>query len=204
MEARTYHHGNLRAALVQAGLAILEADGLDGLSLRACAARAGVSHAAPRNHFDGLRGLIGAITAEGFRRHAAAMRADVTDGMARELRLIAVLRGYHRFATENPALYKLMFSRGWQGEKDAELLDAAASSYGVLEEIARDLSWTPAAGAGGEEETRMMLWSFAHGFADLSINGRFWPVQARLGRMPGPDEAFPAQRYAPPRDGEGG
>jgi len=74
---RGYHHGDLARALVLAGLEILEESGLPGLTLRAIAARAGVSHAAPRNHFGDFRGLIGAIVAEGFRRHAAAMRAEM-------------------------------------------------------------------------------------------------------------------------------
>lgn len=71
---RSYHHGDLRRALVDEGLALLESQGLAGLSLRAIAARAGVSHAAPKNHFGNLRGLLTAMAAEGFRRHAAAMR----------------------------------------------------------------------------------------------------------------------------------
>jgi DNA-binding transcriptional regulator YbjK len=51
------HHGNLRAALVSAGIELLEEGGLEALTLRKCAARAGVSHAAPAHHFEGLQGL---------------------------------------------------------------------------------------------------------------------------------------------------
>jgi len=54
---RGYHHGNLREALIEAGTEILDEDGLEALSLRACAKRAGVSHAAPQHHFGNLEGL---------------------------------------------------------------------------------------------------------------------------------------------------
>ncbi|HEU0222356.1 MAG TPA: TetR/AcrR family transcriptional regulator, partial [Paracoccaceae bacterium] len=84
MSERRYHHGDLRRALVEAGLAILEEAGLEALTLRACAARVGVSHAAPRNHFAGLGGLLAAIKAEGFRRHEAAMRAGMAEATNRE------------------------------------------------------------------------------------------------------------------------
>ena len=59
--AKGYHHGNLKTALVEAGLEIIEAEGLAGLSLRAIAAKVGVSHTAPKNHFGSLRGLLTAI-----------------------------------------------------------------------------------------------------------------------------------------------
>ncbi len=75
---RPYHHGNLKAELIRAGIALIEEEGLDALSLRAIAARAGVSHAAPRNHFGSLRGLLTAIAAQGFRLHAGEMRAGLT------------------------------------------------------------------------------------------------------------------------------
>ena len=58
---KKYHHGNLKPALVTAGMEILEEDGLRALTLRAIAARVGVSHTAPKNHFGSLRGLLTAI-----------------------------------------------------------------------------------------------------------------------------------------------
>ncbi len=60
---KPHHHGNLREALIVAGIEILKEGGLPALTLRACAARAGVSHAAPAHHFDGLPGLVTAIAA---------------------------------------------------------------------------------------------------------------------------------------------
>src|SRR6056297_281533 len=98
MTRKGYHHGDLETALVEAGIAILEEKGLAGLSLRAIAQRVGVSHAAPRNHFGSLRGLLTAIGAEGFRRHAASMRARLREGADRTARLHAAMEGYVGFA----------------------------------------------------------------------------------------------------------
>ncbi|NRB03591.1 MAG: TetR family transcriptional regulator, partial [Rhodobacteraceae bacterium] len=69
----TYHHGDLRAALIEAGLQELEATGTEAFSLRKVARRAGVSHAAPAHHFGDVTGLLTALAAEGFRRFVVAM-----------------------------------------------------------------------------------------------------------------------------------
>ena len=66
--ARPYHHGHLREALVAASCAILDEEGAQALTLRSAARRVGVSHAAPKNHFGDLAGLMSAVAAEGFRR----------------------------------------------------------------------------------------------------------------------------------------
>ena len=69
-----HHHGDLRAALIAAGIDMLEADGIAGLSLRKIAARVGVSHAAPAHHFNGKNALLVAIAAQGFRTFTDLMR----------------------------------------------------------------------------------------------------------------------------------
>ena len=103
--------GDLKARLVQAGRDILDEDGSDALTLRACAARAGVSHAAPAHHFNGLPGLVAAIVTTGFRQFAATMIEvrDRAPATPRD-RLIGICRGYMRFAEENPGLFTLMFN----------------------------------------------------------------------------------------------
>lgn len=173
---KTYHHGDLKPALVRAGLEILEQDGLEALSLRAIAARAGVSHTAPRNHFDGLTGLLSAIAAEGFRRHAAEMRRGVEDLPKGRARLHAAAEGYVRFARRHPALFRLMFSPILCGRDDPDLAAASAESYGVLQDIAAGLDWArPGPQHAPELEalrTETMLWSLVHGYASLMIEGR--------------------------------
>jgi AcrR family transcriptional regulator len=173
MKSRGYHHGDLRRALIAEGLALLEEQGPAGLSLRAIAARAGVSHAAPKNHFGNLRGLLTAIAAEGFRRHCAAMRAGLSPRAGRATRQMAALRGYVRFAQQHPHLFALMFSGEQIDFDDAELGGAAASSYDVLRDIAAGLDWDKAAAPDAALRAETMLWSLVHGYAQLANAGLF-------------------------------
>jgi AcrR family transcriptional regulator len=169
---KRYHHGDLKPALLEAGLAELEDKGLEHLSLRSIAARVGVSHTAPKNHFDGLRGLLTAIAAEGFRRHAAAMRQGVEDQPQGPARLDAACNGYVRFALQNPQLFRLMFSNTLCDADDPELKAAASGSYEVLRAVAHGLDWDKGGDAGGPWRTEWMLWSFVHGYAMLLIEGQ--------------------------------
>lgn len=173
---KKYHHGDLKQALVAAGLELLEEIGFDDLSLRAIAARVGVSHTAPKNHFGGLQGLLSAIAAEGYRRHAAEMRKGVAGTAPGQERLRAAAAGYVRFATENPALFRLMFSPRFDRWDDPDLKAAGAESYAVLQSIARGLRW-PRPGPEQppemkQRQTEMMLWALVHGYASLLIEGR--------------------------------
>src|SRR6201984_3453909 len=72
-----YHHGSLREAMLRAAESILERDGIGGLTLRAAARQAGVSHAAPKNHFGDVMGLLSDLAAVGFARFRATMEAHV-------------------------------------------------------------------------------------------------------------------------------
>ncbi|WP_118136017.1 TetR/AcrR family transcriptional regulator [Oceanicella sp. SM1341] len=188
MSDKPYHHGDLRRALVEAGLGILEESGLEALTLRACAARAGVSHAAPRNHFDGLTGLLAAITAEGFRRHEAALRAGIA--AAPEAPQLGALRGYVAFAQANPALFKLMFGAK-KLHDDPELSEAANGSLAVLAGIAEGLDWP---GAGDREAAMAMLWALAHGVADLTVNNSLRACTRPDGTLPGLAEIYPGYK----------
>ena len=172
VDRRRYHHGDLKTALVEAGLAELEAKGLEHLSLRSIAARVGVSHTAPKNHFDGLRGLLTAIAAEGFRRHADAMRHGVEGEPPGKARLHAACEGYVSFALKHPELFKLMFSDALCDATDPELQRASWDSYAVLRGIAEGLDWDKADAPGGPWRTEWMLWSLVHGYATLMIEGR--------------------------------
>lgn len=168
---RAYHHGDLKAALVRAGIEILENEGLGALTLRAIAARVGVSHTAPKNHFGSLRGLLTAIATEGFRRHALFMQAGVNDLSERKARLHAAMEGYVRFARDHPALFALMFSKEHCEMADPALLAAGAESYAVLAGVARGLDWDKSAAPDAQRRSEMLLWSIVHGFAQLTNAG---------------------------------
>lgn len=169
--SRTYHHGDLRNTLIAEGLALLEEGGVSKMSLRAIAARAGVSHAAPKNHFANLRALYTAMAAEGYRRHVAFMRAGLPKRASRTAKLAAAMRGYVRFAQEHPHLFALMFSSDLCDLDDAELQTAGAESYGVLREISAGLDWDKADKPHADLRAETMIWSLVHGFAQLSNSG---------------------------------
>lgn len=103
----------------------LEEKSLEGLSLRSIAARVGVSHTAPKNHFDGLKGLLTAIATRGFEMHAAEMRRGVEDQPPGQARLRAASNGYVHFALDNPELFKLMFSKSLSDRDNPDLQRAA-------------------------------------------------------------------------------
>lgn len=163
---KTYHHGDLKPALINAGIALLEESGLSALSLRGIAARVGVSHTAPKNHFGSLKGLLTAIAAEAWRRHAAAMRGTLHADAPTTERLHAMAQGYAQFALQNPALYQLMLSPLHCDMDDPEYRAAGMASYGVLAEVSAEL-----AAAGGDpaqaKRIEVTLWSLVHGYVTL-------------------------------------
>lgn len=176
---KKYHHGDLRNALIEEGLQLLRDEGLPGLSLRALAARVGVSHTAPKNHFGNYKGLLTAIATAGYDMHADFMTRGVDAASPGRDRLMAAITGYVDFALDNPALFQLMFSGDDLEYSDNDLQDAGQRSYGVLKDIARGLVWPrpemkePLKGFEPElveaTRTEWMLWSLAHGYAQLAL-----------------------------------
>ncbi|WP_067848426.1 TetR/AcrR family transcriptional regulator [Nocardia lijiangensis] len=107
---RSYHHGDLRAELLQRAEATLRESGVDGLSLRQLARDVGVSHAAPTRHFKDKQALLDALAVSGFEQLGAALeKTAACDGVGGRIREMA--QTYLRFATENSALLELMFAR---------------------------------------------------------------------------------------------
>jgi AcrR family transcriptional regulator len=116
--ATTYHHGNLRSALLSAAESAL-AEGGD-LSLRALARDVGVSHAAPRRHFADKQALLDALAEDGFERLGAALRETASGDF--EARMLAFAREYVRFAVEHAALLDLM----WAGKHRSDAVRGAS------------------------------------------------------------------------------
>jgi AcrR family transcriptional regulator len=192
MARRTaYHHGDLRKALVDTGLSMLEEIGLEDLSLRKIAARVGVSHAAPEHHFPSLRHLLNALAAEGFGSFRQSMLSQMQTVPAHPAdQLRAALRGYLDFATARPHLFRLMFNRNRLDWEDPALGEAGEAARQVLSDICR-----PVADRLGIEtlEGRVsiehLVWSQAHGYAHLVIDGKIETDSAckTANRVPLPD-----------------
>src|SRR6516165_8020124 len=107
-----YHHRNLKEALVTAGRALLEEKGLRGFTLRECARRAQVSHAAPAHHFKSMDDLLAEIATRGYQELTAAMAAEARRAAPEPAaRLVGQGVGYMAFAAANPMLFQLMFGK---------------------------------------------------------------------------------------------
>ena len=190
----TYHHGSLREALLQGAERILERDGIQGLTLRAAAREAGVSHAAPKNHFRDLSGLLSELAASGFERFVAMMQANVRATDPPAARMSAIGRGYITFARTHPSLFLLMF-RGERLDFSRPALRAAVEASGRVLSGAvgavRDEGMAPTLTLAQAAHI-VSSWSLVHGFAMLLLDGRLKPLMARLPSGTGPDALLAA------------
>jgi AcrR family transcriptional regulator len=177
------HHATAER-LVASAREMLDHDGLEGLTLRAIARRARVSHGAPLRHFPSLAALLSAVAATGFRDLIAAVDAqlaDVAPGADARSRLAASGRGYVTFASRHPGVFSVMFQPERLDVADPVYLAAGADSFHQLEEL------VAAAQAEGfhpnVDPTRLssVVWTTVHGLAVLWIRGR---------GLPGADPSF--------------
>jgi AcrR family transcriptional regulator len=178
---RPYHHGNLRHALRDAALALIERAGGGALTLRGAAKLAGVSQAAPYRHFRNKEALLAAVAEEGFHAMAEAMRrraAPHWDDPAGRLRALG--RAYVEFATRHPAHFRVMFGRVPVDRAAHPGLQAAATAaYGLLIGAIRECQAAGVARAGDPDELALPAWSAVHGLAALAVDGQ---LKERKGR----------------------
>lgn len=174
--ARPYHHGDLRNAVIDAALSLLAEKGVEGVTLRQCAARAGVSHGAPGHHFGDLKGVLTAIAVVGFEKLVADMAASLRGQSSGMDRLSAMGAAYVGFALSHPAHFSLMFQKDRLRTDDPQLRRATAAAYGLLAQ--ETAGW---AGNGHPKLRRLRdgIWSTVHGYAALLITGQI-PVPADL------------------------
>src|ERR1700704_2797525 len=185
VEDTPYHHGALREALLKAAETVLERDGLQGLTLRAVAREAGVSHAAPTHHFGDLTGLLSELAAIGFRQFNAAMTAAGSTGAAPLENAMARAKAYVAYAQAHPGMYGLMFRTERLDMTRPSLHEAANASFAGLaggigarrqEQISEQaLSMDQAAAI-------VRAWSLVHGFTMLLLDGRLADILRRLPR----------------------
>lgn len=174
----TYHHGNARAALLEAGLKLLEVTPATSLALRQVAEAAGLSRQAPYNHFGDKEGLLAALAEAGFDALAAALDAALAETATPAAALEALARGYIGFAHASPQRFRLMFQR--------ELVDiarfpaaatASARAYARIADVIESIAAPAAAG-----DLAVAAWSLVHGYATLLIETGFEPEAAIAAR----------------------
>jgi AcrR family transcriptional regulator len=176
-----YHHGSLHDALLKAAETILERDGLQGLTLRAAAREAGVSHAAPTHHFGDMTGLLSELAAAGFRKFGAELGGAAAARASAVERMDAMGEAYVAFAREHPSMFLLMFRSERLDPARPALHEAMETAFGML---MRGVS--ERRGAAGNAAPLTLLadivraWSMVHGFAMLMIDHRLEPMLAHL------------------------
>ena len=174
-----YQHGDLRRALIQAGLKLLSEGGVAGLSLRAAAELAGVSHAAPYRHFRDKNALVAAIAEEGFRLLTAEMRAAISACGSSDLlaRLRAAGAGYVTFAIRHPAYFRTIFGEVTYSEHETKpemqaLRAAGEEAYAVLRDLVGEGIRRGRLRAGDPDQLSLAAWSLVHGLSMLAISGQ--------------------------------
>ena len=172
-KAPAYHHGDLRRALLAAAEVVLTERGVEGFTLRECARRAGVSHAAPAHHFGDVTGLLTALAALGFETLTAAMR-EARDGIADPAeRLRAIGRGYVAFARQYPERFRLAFSWHRLNHEDPALHAAGEAAFAELEMAIRLVADAADEPLEGELLADLVhAWSVVHGFSHLLLAGQ--------------------------------
>nr|WP_295469497.1 TetR/AcrR family transcriptional regulator [Mesorhizobium sp.] len=168
-----YHHGDLREALLRAAEAELAEKGMEGFTLRGCAKRAGVSHAAPAHHFKDANALLTELAAVGFARFVAAMRARQNRaGTDPRKRLVGAGLGYIDFARANPALFRLMFSSFRPDFETINLKTEATDAFAVLVDSVGALRGVDPRTDRSAMRDVASAWATAHGLADLLLSDR--------------------------------
>jgi AcrR family transcriptional regulator len=174
MAKKKYHHGDLKNALIQAGMEILSEEGIAGLSLRKVALRAGVSHNAPYAHFSDKQALIAAISTEGYRilfEQLSSIREKYQADPCQQL--IEAALTYVRFAQNRPAQFRVTFSSAVEREEDYPALVEITGK--CLEQLIFIMGACQGAGIlrpGPAEAMAISVWSAVHGFTCLLIEGQ--------------------------------
>ncbi len=187
MSRSSYHHGDLRRALLKAAAEAITESGVNSLSMRDLARRAGVSHAAPTHHFTDKAGLLTALATDGFEQLSKAL---ATSRLASNS-LLELGVTYLRFALANRAQFEVMFRTDLYNAADPDLLAARRRAADALYSGMTDLPDAPLAGPDAQRPARpakegtselvpdevrevgLAAWSMAHGFATLWLSGAF-------------------------------
>jgi AcrR family transcriptional regulator len=168
-----YHHGDLRQALIDTALAMVTEEGAWKFTLREVARRAGVSHAAPYNHFADKSALLAEVAALGFQ----ALRRDLEEAARRppssRQALPGIAAAYVRFGVERPSHYRLMFGPELaERERHPALQQASDAAFGILVTLLERGQAAHEVRPGSVRDQALAAWSLVHGLTTLLIDRR--------------------------------
>jgi AcrR family transcriptional regulator len=174
MPRKNYHHGNLKNALIAAGMKIISKEGLGGLSLRKVAKKAGVSPTAPYAHFKDKQALIAAISTLGYHHLYDQLTSTVSLHVGDpQSMLIEVGWSYVQFALSDPERFKVMFSGILEQEKDyPEFREMALKNFELLVTLVVGCQEAGLLTPGPADMIAVRLWSVVHGFVTLLLEGQ--------------------------------
>ena len=173
-DKESYHHGDLKNALVAAGVEILAGEGLNAISLRNVAKKAGVSHSAPYAHFKDKQALLAAISTEGFKKLLTQLKSVVSQYKEQPEQLLPeACWVYYQFALQETNIFKMMFSGVLEKEKDySDFVEVVQKTFQVVVEVVTICQTAGILQAGESQLTAMTLWAQIHGMISLYLEGQ--------------------------------
>ena len=174
MTRKNYHHGDLKNALIQAGIDILAKEGVGGLSLRKAARKAGVSHAAPYAHFADKQALIAAISTEGhkviYEKILEVLEKHPDDPLRQ---LVEIAWAYVEFGIQQPDHFRITFSGAVEKERDyPALVEMTVKNFALVRQLVARCQAAGILEAGDPDLVAVGVWGLVHGFVSLIQEGQ--------------------------------
>jgi len=174
LKKKTYHHGDLKNALIKAGADILSKEGVSALSLRKVAQQAGVSHAAPYAHFADKQALIAAISTEGYQKLYAQIARAAEQYRSDPLRrLVESSWAYVHFALNEPDHFKVTLSGMMEKEQEyPAFVEAAQQTFNLVVDIVAQGQQAGLLRPGAPDLTAVSVWALIHGLVTLLLENQ--------------------------------
>ena len=166
-KTKSYHHGDLKAAMIEAALQLVREKGPRGFTLNEASRTAGVSVSAPYNHFKDKDALLIEIVLLGNRTLEAELQTAADTANSPVDKLLAVYLAYVSFAERHSDLFAVMFQSGIDKTPYPEVQTSAVKAYEVAVRLAAQIETSEASA----RSLALAIWTMAHGFATLSLEG---------------------------------
>ena len=171
---KSYHHGDLKNAMIKAGADILSREGVSALTLRKVAQKAGVSHAAPYAHFTDKQALIAAISTEGYKKLYEQIAQVAEQYRSDPLRrFVEASWAYVQFALDEPDHFKVTLSGMIEKEQDyPAFVETAKQTFSLVVEIVAQCQQAGILRKGAPDLTAVSVWALIHGFVTLLLENQ--------------------------------